>query len=653
MAKEKKAVDYNSSHIDVQGGLSGIRRNASMYLGSTGVDGYFKAIGELLDNALDEYLAGRNKAVRLHIDDDGSYWVLDQGTGIPQGIKEVHMHVNGKDIVNKLPTMQAVFGELHTSGKYRSEAYAVSIGTHGIGSKGTNATSEYFDVVTFFKGSWYSVGFKKGKLTSPVEKLKKAPKGPDGTQLKLGTCIHFKPDPTIFSVKKFPQVMIQEWAELSSYLNPNFAIVVSNSNGKKQWLSKRGPIEYLEKTIEKLKAQQLTKVVFEHKSELADVVLSFTTAEGGSNVKGFTNGLANSEGGTHVDSAVSGLYQGLLNAVVKAGKEKLVYAKPKKGEKGKKTIFKASDFREGIVGLVNAKLHKAEYSSQNKAKLTDARMGKDYQTSVEEAATKFFAANMKVALQLVERAAKLAALKFNFAKSKKLVSELGALKRKGMPIKYVPPNKSAKPEDREIYIVEGESAGGPAKDARFPWQGILPIKGKIANAIKTKGDKALENDDVIHILAAIGFDVKAKDPYEKLNVGKIICLADPDPDGWHINCLLLGLFYKYLPEMFSRGMIYVASTPEFYAIHNGDLYLDNGAQALRKKMNAAGVPKSVKLAHIKGWGEIDPVLMRVLAMDPETRNLIRIDALTDADTHFEKLMADDTEARKQLLGIAE
>lgn len=648
--KKDKVVDYNSKHIITHSGLAGIRVNPSMYLGSTGVDGYFKAIGELLDNALDEYLAGRNKAVRLHIDTDGSYWVLDQGTGIPQGIKEVHMHVNGKDIVNKLPTMQAVFGELHTSGKYRSEAYKVSIGTHGIGSKGTNATAEYFDVVTFFKGSWYSVGFKAGKLTSPVQKLKKAPKGPDGTQLKLGTCIHFKPDSKIFSVTKFPPTMIQEWAEITSYLNPNFAIVVSSAKGKKQWMSKRGPLEYVEKRIEKLKTTQLSKLIFEYKSPLSEVVIAFTGNEG-SDVKGFTNGLSNSEGGTHVDSTVSAMYQGLCDSLVKMGKEKLVYAKQKKGEKGKKTVFKAADFKEGLVGLVNAKLHKAEYSSQNKAKLTDARMGKDYLAALLVETEKFFTQNKKLALMLAERAAKLAALKFNFAKSKALVATLSSLKRKGMPIKYVPPNKSAKPSEREIYIVEGDSAGGPAKDARFPWQGILPIRGKIGNAIKMKGDKALESEDVAHILASIGFDAKAKDPYEKLSAGKVICLADPDPDGWHINSLLLGLFYKYLPEMFARGMIYVALTPEFYAIHKGNLYLDQGAQALRKKLNAAGVPKTVEISHIKGWGEIDPVLMRVLAMDPKTRNLIRIDPLEAADVEFEKLMADDPESRKKLLGI--
>jgi len=656
MAKEKKD-NYNSSHIEVQGGLEGIRKNASMYLGSTGVDGVYKSVGEPLDNAVDEYLAGRNKAIRLHIDEDGSYWVLDQGSGIPQGIKEVHMHVNGKDIINKLPTMQAVFGELHTSGKYRSEAYKTSIGTHGIGSKGTNATSEFFDVNTFYKGSWYSVGFKKGKLTSKVAKLSKAPKGPDG-KLKLGTCIHFKPDPKIFSVKSFPASMVVEWAKVTTYLNPGLTIVLSGvlkgyktKAGRLVFMSKKGPIEYVEKRIEELKTSLLGKgKIFEYKSDICDVVVAFTGYEN-CDIRGFTNGLSNKEGGTHVTSIVDALYAGLTTELVAAGKEKLVWAKPKKGEKGKRAVFKTSDFKEGLVGLINAKLHKAEFSSQDKGKLTDARMGKDFLALATKAAAQFFKDNPKMAIMLAERAAKLAALKFNFANSKKLVASLGALKRKGMPTKFMPALSNTKVADRELFIVEGDSAGTPAKEARYPWQAILPIRGKISNVIKMKGDKGLDSEDILHILAASGFDPKAPDPYAKMTVSKVILLADPDPDGWHINSLLLSLYYKFMPDAFARGMIYVARTPEFYAIHNGKLYLDNGAQALRKKLNEAKVPKTVVLNHIKGWGEINPVLMRILAMNAETRTLIQIDPLTVDDDKFRKLMADDVAERKLLMGV--
>lgn len=649
---KEKGTEYGSEHIVTQSGLSGIRSNASMYMGSTGVDGVWKFVGELLDNGVDEHLAGRNKAVMLHIDSDGSYWVLDQGKGIPQGVKEVHMHVNGKDIVNKIPTMQAVFGELHTSGKYRSEAYKNSIGTHGIGSKGTNATSEFFTVNTFYKDQWYTVGFKKGKLVTPVTKLKKAPKGPDGKPLKGGTCIHCKPDPTIYSAKAFPPSMAVEWAEITAYLNPGLGIVLSSSKGRKVFLSKKGAIEYVGARVTKLKAEYLTDKVFEFKSDIGEVVVAFTNAEG-SEVRGFTNGLSNKEGGTHVSSAVDGIYDGLCQALAKAGKERLVYAKQKKGEKGKRTIFKVSDLKEGLVGLVNAKLHKAEFSSQDKARLTDARMAKPFHELVVKDAIAFFTKHTKVAVQLAERAGKLAQLKTNFALSKKTLTELNKLKKKGMSTNYVPPNKSSKPADREIFIVEGESAGGPAKQARYPHQGILPIKGKIKNVIAAKGDKGLDSEDILNILAAIGYDPKASDPYAKMQTGSIIWLADPDPDGSHINCLGLGLMYKFLPECFERGMVYVAKTPEFYAIYKGKLYTADGAKALRKKLDAAKVPSSVNPIHIKGWGEIDPVVMRILAMNAETRTLVKIQPLKDSDVEFRNLMSESPESRRKLAGFIE
>jgi len=259
---------------------------------------------------------------------------------------------------------------------------------------------------------------------------------------------------------------------------------------------------------------------------------------------------------------------------------------------------------------------------------------------------------------LAERATKLAALKFNFTKNKKLVASLGALKRKGMPIKYTPPNKATKIPDREIFIVEGESAGGVCKDARLPFQGVLPLKGKIANAIKMKNSKkkpdgALDSEEVLHVLGAIGFEPKAVDPYEKLQTGKIICLADPDPDGWHINTLLLGLFYQYLPDLFARGMIYIARAPEFYSIHDGCLYTADGAQELRTKLNKAKVPAKVPVNHIKGWGEISASLIRILAMDPATRTLIQLKPLEDSDDEFRLLMDDDVATRKKLLGITQ
>jgi topoisomerase-4 subunit B len=488
-----------------------------------------------------------------------------------------------------------------------------------------------------FKNKWYSVGFKKGKLTSLVTQLNKAPNGPNGKPLKSGTCIHFKPDSSIFSVKTFPASMVTEWAEIMSYLNPGFAIISSNSKGRTVYLSKEGTQEYVAKRIDVLKATMLNPKVFEYKSELADIIVSFTNHDG-CDIRGFTSGLSNPDGGTHVASVNTALYEGLKLALIKAKK---------------KPLFSIADFKEGLVGLINAKLHKAQYSSQDKSKLTDARTGLEFCKLLTVEATTFFNKNKELALTLFTRATQLNELKTSFNKSKKLVNALGVLKRKGLPVeKYAAPSKSTKVADRELIICEGLSAAGGLKMARFPYQAVLAMRGKVMNACK-QGAKTLESEEITYILSAIGFDPKASDPYERLQVGKVILMADSDEDGGHISVLLLALFYKYLPKLFEMGMVYVADTPEFYAQHKSEIYFGPTLSSVNEKIKQAKAPSSLQVNHIKGWGEVSAQLLRMLAMASETRTLIQIKQLDVEDRDFDKLMNDDVTYRKELLGITE
>lgn len=834
------SMTYNSSSIDTLRFPDAIRTNCSMYLGSTDEHGRWLIARELLDNGLDEYLAGRNKGVILVECKDGSYWVLDMGAGIPQGYKIFDVNLNGKIVKNKMPTMQAVFGELHTSGKYRSDAYKVSIGSHGVGSKGTNATSDFFDVYTCFKGVWYSIKFEKGILTQPVKKIS-TPKGPTGKLLKKGTAIHFKPDATIFSGKSNIDLKFaHQWAEITSYLNPGFTVMILDKSGKsKKYVSKDGPVEYVDKILIDLKAgAEESKFVFHN--ELCDAVVAFSNAEG-LNVRGYTNGLFNSQGGKHVDS--------ICNAVVNTLK---VYAK-------KKQTISAYDVKEGLVGIVNMKLHKAEFSSQDKSRLTDLRAGKDFEALITAEFEKFFKKNKALALRLCEKASKLSELRSQFKASKKVVQALNAVKRKGMPAKYSPYDSRTKVEDRELLIVEGESASGGLREKRKPWQALAPLRGKVQNSLKS-GDKVLESEEVLMILGAIGFDPKADDPMKKLQVDKIICLADPDPDGpvtgdtlvvtnegllpitevtdryrkgidynavdhlrvlaydekkqepvfadinwagitcrtnikytvsfaaeqvqegyiaddpyqiectgshkWavreddgsiryvrtdelqlgdsvvscrlfsdkegcidvstgitqkafsvgivcdiskrdvciypdtqmetiefycldvcgahnffvvspnaetnedgeydcdsladnaflchncHINSLLLALFYKYLPELFNQGRIFVADVPELYAQYKDNLVLGDTLSEVQGKLKKLGAPKSTPIHHIKGWGEIDASLMEVLAVNKDSRRLIQIEPLTARDaSDFVSCMNDDVAFRKRMLNL--
>lgn len=938
--------DYDSSCIETLRFPDNIRRNTSMYLGSTDAHGRWLIARELLDNGLDEALAGRNKANVFVEDTDGSYWVIDFGNGIPQGTKEITVNVNGKNIKSKISTMQAIFSEMHTSGKFKSEAYQVSVGcfvgntyvtlcdgnairieelyrawekgqrefylpsvspetgkslykdkithvqlskyttelicieidgyiqitctpdhpfynvdlkkikaedlkvddelfdttfkdkfyggpkvtnitkmslavavpvygitvetnhtymvgggilvsnTHGVGAKGTNATSEFFEVFTKYNNSWHTMRFERGILTKPITKLDTPPKSPFGNPLKKGTAIHFKPDAKIFKKSIIDLSYVKQWAEITSYLVPGFTVLVIDKNKRKtKYYSEKGASEYVTKILEELKAQA-EKTQFEFHNELCDVVVAFSTAEA-CNIRGYTNGLYNSEGGKHVDSVISCLYDSA-----------------KKYIKGKQT-FTIHNFKEGLVGLVNMKLHKAEFSSQDKSRLTDIRAGNPFKEILQKETDKFFANNKALAQRLCEKASKLSQLMDKFKASKKVVTALNAVKRKGLPAKYAPFDSKTKIEDRELLIVEGDSASGGLREERMPWQSLLPLRGKILNVGRPgKNDKALESEEIINILGAIGYDPKAPDPLSKLQVSKVICLADADPDGpvsadtlvytnkgqltikeiikewekginyysfdrlrvyaydegkretiladinwagitctraiqyeitfsngftvectdshkWaiydenkcsidyvrtdslelgssiiglsndgntcftvnsitkkilpreknfycldicglhnfyvadtfgnkylchncHINTLLLTLFHTYLPGMFDRGMIYVADMPEFYSIYKDKFFSGSTISEVRNKMNKEKVPSSVEINHIKGWGEIDASLMRILAVDPSTRKLLKIQPITENDrVQFTKLMSEDVQFRRKLLGLSE
>ena len=627
-------TSYTSNDIQTLQFPENIRAVPGMYIGAVDADGYWLILRECLDNGLDEYLAGRNKGVALVEDQDGSFWIYDQGAGIPQGTKILNLHVNGKLVQSKMPTMQAIFSQLHTSGKYHSEAYKVSVGTHGIGVKASNALSEYFEVFTRFKNQWYTIGFKKGNLSQSV-KACAAPKFLGKTLLK-GTLIHLKHDKSIF--KKDVRLDFEKaksWAEITSYLNPGFSVIIKDKEGNSfKYVSKEGPKEFVTKTLEKLKAQAEPEV-FEFKSELADVLVSFSNAEG-NNIHGYTNGLFNSDGGKHVDSVSSALYLAC-----------------KQFAKAKQTVS-AYDFKEGLVGIVNMHLHKAEFSSQDKLKLTDNRAGADFQKMLETAAIAFFKKNKVLAQKLCEKASKLSELRSQFKASKKMISAINAAKKKGMPAKYAPYSANSKLEDRELLIVEGLSAAGGLRQVRASNQALYPIRGKCVNVFRCSEQKALESEEIINILSAIGYDPKAENPMAKLQVGRVVCLADKDPDGDQINILLLSIFYKFLPQMFDKGMIYVADMPEFYSEYKGSVFVGQTVSEVRSKLNDSKLPKTAEVNHIKGWGEISPQLMKVLAVDKVTRKLIKIKPITDHDNvTFVRIMNEDVAYRRQMLGLSD
>lgn len=341
-------------------------------------------------------------------------------------------HIHLKDSV---PVYDLSVGVDHN---YRL-ACGVFVGnSHGVGVKGTNATSEFLDVVSCYKGKWYKIGFKKGKLTTPVKETTAPSDEFKVGRMKSGTLIHYKPDPTIFSVKSFPPSMLVEWAQMQAYLNPGLTLTVNIKGKQKSFFSKGGPRDYIANQLAALKSEAEADL-FEFSNELATIAVAFSNADGFL-LKGFTNGLTNSQGGKHVDSVAAALFKAIQT------------------HKGAKQEFSNNDFRDGLLGIVNAKLHKASFSSQDKAKLTDDRMGKDFEAQIFEAAKKFFAANKAMAKRLCDRAAKINELKTKFKASKAVATELNKVKRQGLPPNYAPPHKTVPIKDRELLIVEGDSA---------------------------------------------------------------------------------------------------------------------------------------------------------------------------------------------------
>lgn len=633
--------EYSSSDIQTLRFPDSLRMNPGVYIGAVDSDGYWLVVRECLDNGLDEFLAGRNTGVALVEADDGSYYVYDQGFGIPQGTKTFEINVNGQTITSKMPVMQAVFSELHTSGKYRSDAYKTSVGcfvgetkiklldgteptfeelynrwqkdqspipvytwdvekdqaafsnishvqltkytdelvdvtldsgktirctpnhpfyvrtirgikkvhaekltpdmslvsmrvdtdesncktieevksfvdnynhrivsvkrvkldkpvpvydltvdgthtyiieevtvcnSHGMGVKATNALSEFFTATTCYKGRWYTIGFERGVLTQPLKQTT-APKFQSKT-LKKGTLIHLKHDNKIFkNDKRLDFERAKSWAEITTYLNPGFTVVIKDKDGNTfKYKSQEGAKEFVQKILTDLKAQAEPEV-FEFKNELADVVVSFSSAEG-CNVRGYTNGLFNSDGGKHVDSVVNALFSAC-----------------KPFAKAKQTLS-LYDFKEGLVGIVNMHLHKAEFSSQDKLKLTDNRAGADFQSVLEKHASAFFKKNKALAQKLCERATKLSELRNQFKASKKMITALNAAKKKGMPAKYAPFDSRSKLEDRELLIVEGDSAAGGLREVRYSYQSLMPLRGKIANCFHQDTEILLADNSV-------------------------------------------------------------------------------------------------------------------------------------------------------------
>lgn len=621
----QKPLSYTENDIEYHEGLMGVRKKPTPYIGPPDSDGIGVICREPLDNVVDE--AGAGRATKAHFIDDGEYfWVQDDGLGIP-----VKPHPKWK-----ISTLELVVSRLHAGGKMsESSAYKSSIGTHGIGIKATNALSAYFQIWTFRDGKWWTTVYQKGVLTKKVASCQ-APilptiKGLAFQKPTKGTIIKFKPDPTIFAKgSKLQYEHLFSWSLLAAYFNPGLQITVSRFDGKqKHYYSKSGISEYLTKKIDAMPGVTRVGKMFLLSSESADLAVQFTDCDG-SNLEAYTNGLRNRDGGHHVSAFLRALNKAIA---------------PYKKSNHK---FTQDDLYEGLVGVVNVKLASPQFNNQPKDKLIDSRVPDLCDDQFEKALVQFFAQNKALAAKLCQRATELKKLKDEFRSSKKALKELSGRNKGKLPVKLA--RADCPVGQRELFIVEGDSAGGTAKRARLPNQEVLPIRGKILNTMKARPSQAFSSEGIMDILRAIGYDPAARDPFADIRVGKVCLLSDPDPDGSHINLLEATMFVKILEPLIHKGVLHVVVAPEYTATVNGQRIYGDTLDDIRKQAKG-DTPKDT--LHIKGWGEVKEPLLRELAFNPATRRLIRLTHDKSNAPEFSLLMSDNPAYRASLLGVTQ
>jgi len=629
VAQEK----YTASNINVLKGLEAVRKRPAMYIGDVGSRGLHHLVNEVVDNSIDEALAGFNDRVNITINENGSVTVIDRGRGIP-----VDMHP-----VEKRSALEVVMTVLHAGGKFDKNTYKVSGGLHGVGVSVVNALSEWMNVEVYRNGQIYFQEYRTGIPQEKVKVIGKANKSDKGTK------ITFMPDSSIFNTTKFKfEVLAARMRELA-YLNKEITISIEDKNTeeKDEYHFKGGLKEfvaYLDETRE-----NISKTVYiEGEKDNTPIELAFAYNKSYSeNIHTYVNNINTIEGGTHLSGFKSALTR-TLNSY--AQKNNLV----------KKVNITGDDFREGLTAVVSVKVMEPQFEGQTKTKLGNSEVKSVVESIVGEKLSEYLEENPSTGKKIIEKCVRAAEAREAARKAKDLVRRKNALDSIHLPGKLADCSIND-PEHTEIYIVEGDSAGGSAKqgrDRRF--QAILPLKGKILNVEKAKINKILENNEIKAMISAIGAGIGTEFNTEKARYGKIIIMTDADVDGSHIRTLILTFFYRYMRELVDFGKIYIAQPP-LYKIKKGReevyVYNDKERDAVLKRMkgnadlNEEGIPKGVGIQRYKGLGEMNPEQLWDTTMNPETRTVLQVnlESAMAADKIFETLMGDAVEPRREFI----
>ena len=623
---KKDSNSYDSKDIKILEGLEAVRKRPAMYIGSTGPNGLHHLIWEVLDNSVDEAMAGRCSKITVALEKNGSVTVEDDGSGIP-----VKPHPK-----TKISALTTVLTTLHAGGKFESGAYTVSGGLHGVGISVVNALSKFVKVEVQRDGHVWNQDFDLGK---PKTKIKRGK-----VSKKTGTKVNFLADPEIFDeTQTYEYNIVSERLRQTAFLNKGLKITLVDNRvkpaTKEEFHFKGGLIdfvEYLNEGFEPLH-EKIISFADQTKDSEIEVALQWKN-EDDVTVKSFANNIHTLEGGTHEE--------GLRTAVTKA-----INDFAKKRNLHSDISLTGDDIREGMTGVVSVRVKEPQFEGQTKTKLGNTEMKSRVQVLINDEFPKWLTKNTKEGRAIVERCAVAAKARMSAKKARELTKRKSILETSGLPGKLADCS-STDPTESELFIVEGASAAGPAKQARDSRvQAILPIRGKIINVQKVTENRALQNEEISALIKAIGTGIKAQYNGEESRYDKIIFLTDADVDGAHIRTLLLTFFFKFMPGLITSGKVWI-SEPPLYRLKasSGITYLkDDEALNKFKKENKN---KKFDISRFKGLGEMNAGELWDTAMNPETRTLIKVTladakgAMAKASDMFEVLMGNDVSKRK-------